>query len=181
MAVNLWVSGESWQIVYGASGRAKGRGVNSYTSRWLDPTHGTRALSSVMVLVAGGQAGGAAPSAGVTMFCCRLLAEATSLAAARSPRHTAARAPLHGSAAHRPPAPEFSLFSSSHVHCKEDLASNPDWFQIFNQTLPRHRIIPDIFRLKRKIPFEEAASTIQPQWGFLPAFQPCCCPTCPVA
>ena len=55
MAVNLWVSGESWQIVYGASGRAKGRGVNSYTSRWLDPTHGTRALSSVTVLVAGGR------------------------------------------------------------------------------------------------------------------------------
>ena len=71
MAVNLWVSGESWQIVYGASGRAKGRGVNSYTSRWLDPTHGTRALSSVMVLLAGGQAGGAAPSAGATVFCCR--------------------------------------------------------------------------------------------------------------
>ena len=104
--------------------------------------------------------------------CTAAAATATSLATARSPRHTAARAPLHGYAAHRPPAPEFSLFSSSHVHCKEDLASNPDWFQIFNQTLPRHRIIPDIFRLKRKIPFEEAASTIQPQWGFLPAFQP---------
>ena len=45
------------------------------------------------------------------------------------------------------------------VHCKEDLASNPDWFQIFHQT-PRHRIIPDILRLKRKIPFEPALTAI---------------------
>ena len=103
--LSCWRPGVQWRWIYewvaradklcmGQAGVPRGRGVNSYTSRWLDPTHGTRALSSVMVLVAGGQAGGAAPSAGATVFCCRLLAAATSLAAARSPRHMAARAPL---------------------------------------------------------------------------------------
>ena len=57
-------------------------------------------------------------------------------------------------------------FFLCHVHCKEDLASNPDWFQIFEPNSTAQDYPPDILRLKRKIfPFEATQSPSPVAWN----------------